>query len=138
MMRHRVGAHCDDVAGEEQVQRWRAAAGRRRLRELYEDFQVIRRRASRADDQLRRSPMTMTRISGALVVLLLASVVPAPTYAQAVAAAPAPQLTVEQMKDFLKRSEEHTSELSHSQISYAVFCLKKKKTKSIALPDATI
>src|SRR2546427_7111934 len=24
------------------------------------------------------------------------------------------------------RSEEHTSELSHSQISYAVFCLKKK------------
>src|SRR5688572_32063831 len=26
------------------------------------------------------------------------------------------------------RSEEHTSELSHSQISYAVFCLKKKKT----------
>src|SRR2546427_6298457 len=27
------------------------------------------------------------------------------------------------------RSEEHTSELSHSQISYAVFCLKKKKKK---------
>src|SRR6266478_3389168 len=26
-----------------------------------------------------------------------------------------------------ERSEEHTSELSHSQISYAVFCLKKKK-----------
>src|SRR2546430_6442539 len=26
------------------------------------------------------------------------------------------------------RSEEHTSESSHSQISYAVFCLKKKKT----------
>src|SRR5689334_25324383 len=25
------------------------------------------------------------------------------------------------------RSEEHTSELSHSSISYAVFCLKKKK-----------
>src|SRR5256886_9997007 len=25
------------------------------------------------------------------------------------------------------RSEEHTSEPSHSQISYAVFCLKKKK-----------
>src|SRR3982750_5041075 len=24
------------------------------------------------------------------------------------------------------RSEEHTSELSHDQISYAVFCLKKK------------
>ena len=30
--------------------------------------------------------------------------------------------------DFMKRSEEHTSELqSHSFISYAVFCLKKKK-----------
>src|SRR5210317_2060363 len=29
------------------------------------------------------------------------------------------------------RSEEHTSELqSHSEISYAVFCLKKKKKKS--------
>src|SRR2546430_12715949 len=27
-----------------------------------------------------------------------------------------------------RRSEEHTSELSHSQISYAVFCLKKKET----------
>src|SRR5205085_4466505 len=28
------------------------------------------------------------------------------------------------------RSEEHTSELHHSQISYAVFCLKKKKKKA--------
>ncbi len=29
---------------------------------------------------------------------------------------------------FVRRSEEHTSELqSHSFISYAVFCLKKKK-----------
>src|SRR2546430_17676211 len=27
----------------------------------------------------------------------------------------------------LERSEEHTSDSSHSQISYAVFCLKKKK-----------
>jgi hypothetical protein len=44
----------------------------------------------------------MTRIGGALVVLLLTSFVPVPTYAQAVAAAPAPQLTVEQMKHFLK------------------------------------
>src|SRR3989440_2170060 len=26
------------------------------------------------------------------------------------------------------RSEEHTSELHHDQISYAVFCLKKKKS----------
>src|SRR3546814_10505182 len=32
-----------------------------------------------------------------------------------------------------KRSEEHTSELqSLMRISYAVFCLKKKKTKTIA------
>src|SRR2546427_10960819 len=31
------------------------------------------------------------------------------------------------------RSEEHTSELSHSQISYAVFCLKKKKNKKIKM-----
>src|SRR5574344_2495391 len=28
------------------------------------------------------------------------------------------------------RSEEHTSELSHQIISYAVFCLKKKKKKT--------
>src|SRR3712207_8993183 len=28
----------------------------------------------------------------------------------------------------LGRSEEHTSELSHANISYAVFCLKKKHT----------
>src|SRR2546429_2401220 len=28
------------------------------------------------------------------------------------------------------RSEEHTSELSHGYISYAVFCLKKKKMKT--------
>src|SRR5476651_1339417 len=27
------------------------------------------------------------------------------------------------------RSEEHTSELRHANISYAVFCLKKKKTE---------
>ena len=47
----------------------------------------------------------MTRLGGVLVVLLLAAVVPAPTYAQTVAAAPAPQLTVEQMKDFLKSAK---------------------------------
>src|SRR2546428_3699790 len=29
----------------------------------------------------------------------------------------------------VKRSEEHTSELSHDQISYAVFCLKKKNSQ---------
>src|SRR3546814_8431533 len=35
----------------------------------------------------------------------------------------------------LQRSEEHTSELqSLMRISYAVFCLKKKKTKSRTLP----
>src|SRR2546427_2114002 len=32
--------------------------------------------------------------------------------------------------DRATRSEEHTSEPSHSQISYAVFCLKKKKKKT--------
>src|SRR3712207_7011785 len=31
------------------------------------------------------------------------------------------------------RSEEHTSELRHANISYAVFCLKKKKTHGHAL-----
>src|SRR5688572_32458929 len=30
------------------------------------------------------------------------------------------------------RSEEHTSDSSHSQISYAVFCLKKKKKTNIS------
>src|ERR1051326_9513233 len=45
------------------------------------------------------------------------------------------QVTVDSWKELialrngLKRLEEHTSELqSHSFISYAVFCLKKKKT----------
>src|SRR5699024_11841897 len=31
----------------------------------------------------------------------------------------------------LARSEEHTSELSHVSISYAVFCLKKKKKYNV-------
>ena len=31
------------------------------------------------------------------------------------------------MMNMMGRSEEHTSELSHTVISYAVFCLKKKK-----------
>src|SRR5688572_31827011 len=31
--------------------------------------------------------------------------------------------------DLVLRSEEHTLNSSHSQISYAVFCLKKKKQK---------
>src|SRR2546422_5214423 len=32
------------------------------------------------------------------------------------------------------RSEEHTLNSSHGYISYAVFCLKKKKTKRIVVP----
>src|SRR3546814_8582871 len=37
------------------------------------------------------------------------------------------------------RSEEHTSELqSLMRISYAVFCLKKKKTKQIPKPSAQL
>src|SRR6056300_1856220 len=37
------------------------------------------------------------------------------------------------------RSEEHTSELqSHSEISYAVFCLKKKKTKKKKITDSLL
>src|SRR3712207_8474110 len=32
------------------------------------------------------------------------------------------------------RSEEHTSESSHANISYAVFCLKKKDTPSLPPP----
>src|SRR2546427_4726649 len=37
----------------------------------------------------------------------------------------------------IARSEEHTSELHHSQISYAVFCLKKKKTRAIICCSTT-
>src|SRR5256885_12126932 len=33
------------------------------------------------------------------------------------------------------RSEEHTSELQHGYISYAVFCLKKKKTYNTGYAD---
>src|SRR5436305_11844333 len=33
------------------------------------------------------------------------------------------------------RSEEHTSELQHVKISYAVFCLKKKKELSPTPPE---
>src|SRR3712207_7309828 len=35
------------------------------------------------------------------------------------------------------RSEEHTSELSHANISYAVFCLKKKNKTSTGTCRAT-
>src|SRR5436190_9187963 len=34
---------------------------------------------------------------------------------------------------FCSRSEEHTSDSSHTVISYAVFCLKKKKKKKIQI-----
>src|SRR3989454_6424641 len=34
-----------------------------------------------------------------------------------------------------ERSEEHTSEPSHLVISYAVFCLKKKKSEKTRRPD---
>lgn len=47
----------------------------------------------------------MTSIRGAIVVLLLATALPVHSYAQTVAAAPAPQLTVEQMKHFLKTAK---------------------------------
>src|SRR5439155_24108211 len=38
-----------------------------------------------------------------------------------------PALHVVFLRPAQQRSEEHTSELSHVAISYAVFCLKKKK-----------
>src|SRR3546814_3588159 len=42
------------------------------------------------------------------------------------------RLPIEEAVAFTRRSEEHTSELqSLMRISYAVFCLKKKKTKQI-------
>jgi hypothetical protein len=47
----------------------------------------------------------MTSIRGVIVVLLLAATLPVHTYAQTVAAAPAPQLTAEQMKHFLKNAK---------------------------------
>ena len=47
----------------------------------------------------------MTRIGQLIVVLALTSIVSVPAYAQAVAPAPAPQLTAEQMKHFLKNAK---------------------------------
>lgn len=47
----------------------------------------------------------MTRMRGALLALLLASVVPVPSYAQTVAVAPAPELSVEQQIEFLKTAK---------------------------------
>lgn len=47
----------------------------------------------------------MTSIRGAVLVLVLATALPVHTYAQTVAAAPAPQLTAEQTKHFLKTAK---------------------------------
>lgn len=48
----------------------------------------------------------MTRLGGVVVLFLLASFVPVPSaYAQTVAPAPAPELSVEQIKDFLKTAK---------------------------------
>ncbi|HJU41401.1 MAG TPA: hypothetical protein VJ691_01255 [Vicinamibacterales bacterium] len=47
----------------------------------------------------------MTRMRSVALALLLASVVSVPAYAQAVAAAPAVELSVEQQKDFLKTAK---------------------------------
>lgn len=47
----------------------------------------------------------MTRMRSALLALLLASAVPYSSYAQAVVPAPAPQLSVEQTKEFLKTAK---------------------------------
>src|SRR3712207_7091858 len=35
---------------------------------------------------------------------------------------------IQNVYNLINRSEEHTSNSSHANISYAVFCLKKKKT----------
>ena len=61
-----------------------------------------------------------------------------PTLAGLIATAPITSLIVLLWLYSDRRSEEHTSELqSHSFISYAVFCLKKKKkqkTQQVKLP----
>src|SRR6056297_4117475 len=52
-------------------------------------------------------------------------------FAQAAVESPPFQRLLPQGHKFLERSEEHTSALqSLRRISYAVFCLKKKKTRS--------
>src|SRR3546814_1535968 len=50
-----------------------------------------------------------------------------------------PQAVVGVYRDRLTRSEEHTSELqSLMRISYAVFCLKKKRLRPQPMYDATL
>src|SRR3546814_8965468 len=52
-----------------------------------------------------------------------------PAAPAAPAAPPREEVLLTEIRDLLKRSEEHTSELqSLMRISYAVFCLKKKNT----------
>src|SRR3546814_7260350 len=49
-----------------------------------------------------------------------------------------PIFTNDLLEFIIRRSEEHTSELqSLMRISYAVFCLKKKKTKQTQQPQIT-
>src|SRR6056300_927374 len=50
-----------------------------------------------------------------------------------------PSAACDWSSDVCSTSEEHTSELQpHSEISYAVFCLKKKKIQSILSSDGKI
>src|SRR5438876_7272482 len=54
-----------------------------------------------------------------------------------VAQASARQTPAQHLEHRRLRSEEHTSEPSHPSISYAVFCLKKKKKEHVILAKAT-
>src|SRR2546429_4286263 len=56
-------------------------------------------------------------------------VVPSDALAKQLAELPAEALVGLMVEGARERSEEHTSEPSHGYISYAVFCLKKKKQK---------
>src|SRR5690554_7273278 len=51
-------------------------------------------------------------------------------YRVAVSRQPLVEIAVGLFVDLIARSEEHTSELQSMSISYAVFCLKKKKYNS--------
>src|SRR3712207_8895301 len=44
----------------------------------------------------------------------------------------------EEVHGGVERSEEHTSELSHANISYAVFCLKKNNFSNTSAPGHCI
>src|SRR2546427_7941839 len=45
-------------------------------------------------------------------------------------------LAIDDVNRRLERSEEHTSNSSHSQISYAVFCLKTKHARALGVAAA--